>query len=112
MTVRGLDFIGWNGELYVIVRNTPLPSSLTLPSLRATTASSSSIPQHELNAEPKPAQLSVAIETRETIDLKELPPRRRLDCGTGVDLGGEGATWLERRDVPMDYDMPVGVTAE
>lgn len=26
-----------------------------------------------------------------------------------MDLGGEDAVWLERKDVPMDYDMPVTV---
>jgi hypothetical protein len=40
------------------------------------------------------------------VELKELPTRRRLDCGKGVDLGGEDAAWLERKDVPMDYEMP------
>ncbi|TFK63628.1 hypothetical protein BDN72DRAFT_902245 [Pluteus cervinus] len=40
------------------------------------------------------------------VELKELPARRRLDCGKGVDLGGEDAAWLERKDVPMDYEMP------
>ena len=40
------------------------------------------------------------------VDMKELPARRRLDCGKGVDLGSEDATWLERKDVPMDYEMP------
>ncbi|KAF8800399.1 hypothetical protein BYT27DRAFT_7175403 [Phlegmacium glaucopus] len=41
-----------------------------------------------------------------SLELKELPTRRRLDCGKGVDLGGEDAAWLERKDVPMDYEMP------
>ncbi|KAJ3912034.1 hypothetical protein F5877DRAFT_54605 [Lentinula edodes] len=40
------------------------------------------------------------------LELKELPPRRRLDCGKGVDLGTEDAAWLERKDVPMDYEEP------
>jgi len=40
------------------------------------------------------------------VELKELPTRRRLDCGKGVDLGGEDAAWLERKDVPMDYERP------
>lgn len=57
-----LDFVGWHGEHYVVLRN-------------------------------------------ESVELKELPARRRLDCGKGVDLGGEDATWLERKDVPMDYEM-------
>ncbi|EGN94620.1 hypothetical protein SERLA73DRAFT_114070 [Serpula lacrymans var. lacrymans S7.3] len=39
------------------------------------------------------------------VDLRELPARRRLDCGKGVDLGSEDAAWLERKDVPMDYEM-------
>jgi hypothetical protein len=38
-------------------------------------------------------------------ELKELPARRRLDCGIGVDLGGEDGCWLERKDVPIDYEM-------
>ena len=42
----------------------------------------------------------------DSVELKELPTRRRLDCGKGVDLGGEDAAWLERKDVPMDYEMP------
>ncbi|KAI0085541.1 hypothetical protein BDY19DRAFT_1094676 [Irpex rosettiformis] len=58
-----LDFVGWHGEHYVVVRN------------------------------------------EGSVELKELPARRRLDCGKGVDLGGEDATWLERKDVPMDYEM-------
>ncbi|KAI0282237.1 hypothetical protein BC826DRAFT_1065780 [Russula brevipes] len=35
----------------------------------------------------------------------ELPVRRRLDCGKGVDLGSDDAMWMERRDVPIDYEM-------
>jgi hypothetical protein len=38
-------------------------------------------------------------------ELKELPSRRRLDCGKGVNLGTDDAAWLERKDVPMDYEM-------
>lgn len=63
VTLPALDFVGWHGEHYVVVRG-------------------------------------------DTVDVKELPARRRLDCGKGVDLGGEDATWLERKDVPMDYEMP------
>ncbi|KAJ6554424.1 hypothetical protein B0H19DRAFT_1262788 [Mycena capillaripes] len=61
-----LDFLGWHGEHYVVVRNTD-----------------------------------------GGVELKELPCRRHLDCGKGVDLGGDDAAWLERKDVPMDYEMPV-----
>lgn len=59
-----LDFVGWHGEHYVVVRST------------------------------------------DKVELKELPARRRLDCGKGVDLGTEDAAWMERKDVPMDYEMP------
>lgn len=41
----------------------------------------------------------------EVVDLKELPTRKRLDCGQGVDLGDDGA-WLERKDVPVDWETP------
>ena len=64
--VPSVDFVGWHGEHYVVVRSGD----------------------------------------GEKLELKELPARRRLDCGKGVDLGGEDATWLERKDVPMDYEMP------
>lgn len=59
-----LDFVGWHGEHYVVVRM-----------------------------------------GKGVIELKDLPSRRRLDCGNGVDLGSEDAGWLERKDVPMDYEM-------
>ncbi|KAG5645140.1 hypothetical protein DXG03_006857 [Asterophora parasitica] len=61
-----VDFIGWHGEHYVVVRT----------------------------------------DAGRSVELKELPTRRRLDCGKGVDLGSGDAAWLERKDVPMDYEMP------
>ncbi|KAG7441240.1 uncharacterized protein BT62DRAFT_908730 [Guyanagaster necrorhizus] len=64
ISLPSLDFVGWHGEHYVVVRND------------------------------------------DGVELKELPTRRRLDCGKGVDLGGEDAAWLERKDVPMDYEIP------
>ena len=65
-----LDFLGWHGEHYVILRT-----------------------EH-------------GNDGYGGLELKELPTRRRLDCGKGVDLGGEDAALLERKDVPMDYEMP------
>ncbi|PSR73013.1 hypothetical protein PHLCEN_2v11117 [Hermanssonia centrifuga] len=62
-----VDFVGWHGEHYVVVRGGDFG---------------------------------------EKVEVKELPARRRLDCGKGVDLGSTDATWLERKDVPMDYEMP------
>jgi hypothetical protein len=61
-----LDFVGWHGEHYVVVRDE---------------------------------------KDKLMLELKELPARRRLDCGKGVDLGSEDACWLERKDVPIDYEM-------
>ncbi|KAL5518533.1 hypothetical protein ACEPAH_215 [Sanghuangporus vaninii] len=48
----------------------------------------------------------VVVRRKNGIDIKDLPTRRRLDCGTGVDLGGDDADWMERKDVPIDYEMP------
>ena len=70
-----IDFVGWHGEHYVVVRSDH--------------SSSSNDGYGNGN-----------------VELKELPTRRRLDCGKGVDLGSEDAAWLERKDVPMDYERP------
>jgi hypothetical protein len=51
----------------------------------------------------------VVVRNGSSVELKELPFRRRLDCGKGVDLGGEDAKWLERKDVPIDYEMDSGL---
>ncbi|KAF8154245.1 hypothetical protein B0H34DRAFT_661953 [Crassisporium funariophilum] len=72
--IPSLDFIGWHGEHYVVVRSEQDHCG------------------HGYGAG--------------SVELKELPTRRRLDCGKGVDLGGEDAAWLERKDVPMDYEIP------
>jgi hypothetical protein len=72
IAIPSLDFLGWHGEHYVVVRSDHVANSYG----------------------------------GESVELKELPTRRRLDCGKGVDLGGEDAAWLERKDVPMDYEMP------
>ena len=71
-TVPSLDFIGWHGEHYVVVRH--------------------SVPDGACG--------------RERVELKELPARRRLDCAKGGDFGGEDAAWMERKDLPMDYESP------
>lgn len=182
-TVKSLDFIGWNGELYVIVRNSqqgavatvtassgdlqvgsvgwapvqenendvragrasdgpgcsstigagvvaPLTSSRVTTNDRGHPVSTTSLQgrqqwAHRQSTPPPssctlspasstthlrpPLQLSQSSAERVlTVELKELPSRRRLDWGKGVDLGGEDAVWLEGKDVPMDYDMPVG----
>ncbi|KIK66352.1 hypothetical protein GYMLUDRAFT_239320 [Collybiopsis luxurians FD-317 M1] len=53
-----------------------------------------------------PTRSSCSQYAMPSVELKELPSRRRLDCGKGVDLGTEDAAWLERKDVPMDYEEP------
>jgi hypothetical protein len=37
----------------------------------------------------------------ESIKLREVPSRRQVDCGKGVDLGSEDAAWLEQKDVSI-----------
>ena len=77
MVLPSLDFLGWHGEHYVILRTTEQGCN-----------------NNNNN------------DGYGSLELKELPTRRRLDCGKGVDLGGGDAAWLERKDVPMDYEMP------
>jgi len=75
--ILSVDFIGWHGEHFVVVRS-----------------------------EGSNANGCGNWNRRPQVELKELPARRRLDCGKGVDLGSEDAMWLERKDVPMDYERP------
>ena len=63
VAVPWLDYFGWHGEHYIVVRSSDVG-----------------------------------------VEVVELPARRWQDCGRGVDLGGEDAAWLERKDVPMDYE--------
>ncbi|KAF5366720.1 hypothetical protein D9758_006467 [Tetrapyrgos nigripes] len=139
-----LDFLGWHGEHYVVVRNgsgmssgsgkgkelhphdsgfikpSPSPvmgshfSPFSYPSTHAH-GHGHGRPYPHIRPYPSPVPLSETAHCTPDssglcpgvhIDLKELPPRRRLDCGKGVDLGGEDAAWLERKDVPVDYEEP------
>ncbi|KAI0309909.1 hypothetical protein OF83DRAFT_1253057 [Amylostereum chailletii] len=79
LALPSVDYVGWHGEHYVVVRG------------------------------PREAVGAVLREDDERegakVELKELPIRRRLDCGKGVDLGSEDANWMERKDVPIDYEM-------
>ncbi|KAF7345249.1 hypothetical protein MSAN_01901500 [Mycena sanguinolenta] len=110
----GLDFLGWHGEHYVVVRRggavgfghapTPPPPTLHTPPLPHTHAHSHSPSPHPSSARAG----SCGVESVGEVELKELPCRKRLDCAKGVDLGGEDAAWLERKDVPMDYETPAG----
>ena len=79
VSVPSLDFLGWHGEHFVVVRSTGVAGA---------------------------QQAGLRELEQKVVEVKDLPSRRRLDCGNGVDLGGEDAAWLERKDVPMDYEVP------
>lgn len=79
ITIPSLDFVGWHGEHFVVVRG------------------------EAANAH---AQAQANLNDKLAVELKELPTRRRLDCGTGVDLGSDDGAWIERKDVPIDYETP------
>jgi hypothetical protein len=141
-----LDFLGWHGEHYVIVRTGSMDlgghvgtssgkrkesqdlSAMIKPSpspvMGSPHLSLSYAPTHvsgHVRSYPHVRPYPSPIPTSESVhcvpgnsglcqgvhvDLKELPSRRRLDCGKGVDLGGDDAAWLERKDVPVDYEEP------
>ena len=79
LAVPSVDYVGWNGEHFVVVRH-----------------------HHQSNA---PSGACGNAANGISVELKELPVRRRLDCGKGVDFGSEDAMWMERKDVPIDYEM-------
>ncbi|KXN82398.1 hypothetical protein AN958_02603 [Leucoagaricus sp. SymC.cos] len=85
-------------------------SSTSSPSSSPSSSSSSSSQAPLPSQTPSQSNVGQGQSQQQTtkLELKELPSRRRLDCGKGVDLGGDDAVWLERKDVPIDYDMPVG----
>ncbi|KAJ3988370.1 hypothetical protein F5890DRAFT_1492186 [Lentinula detonsa] len=134
-TLPTLDFVGWHREHYAVVRNTPtefsvIPSLVPVPSTSSCCVSTSihQSPSSTLvvstakrikapagqscldldcpNNSVAPSSSSGSLSEPAALELKELPSRRRLDCGKGVDLGTEDAAWLERKDVPMDYEEP------
>jgi len=77
LAVPSIDYVGWHGEHFVVVRHRHPVSPAVCGSLGGGAC----------------------------VVLKELPIRRRLDCGNGVDLGSDDAMWIERKDVPIDYEM-------
>ena len=81
LAVPSIDYVGWHGEHFVVVRHHPSNSSGACVAVGNAVSGVS-------------------------VELKELPVRRRLDCGKGVDLGSDDAMWMERKDVPIDYEMP------
>ena len=79
-----LDFVGWHGEHYVVVRHGGGGGG----------------------GHGGGGGGGGGGEGGGRVELKELPARRRLDCAKGVDFGGEDAAWMERKDLPMDYESP------
>ncbi|KAI9459875.1 hypothetical protein BJY52DRAFT_1264289 [Lactarius psammicola] len=80
LTVPSLDYVGWHGEHFVVRRC------------------------HHPGSPAVCAPLGGGVAGGACAELWELPVRRRLDCGNGVDLGSDDAMWIERKDVPIDYE--------
>jgi hypothetical protein len=87
LAVPSIDYVGWHGEHFVVVRHNHSHHHHSSTSGGA------------CNDKGDAAANGVCVE------IKELPVRRRLDCGKGVDLGSDDAMWMERKDVPIDYEM-------
>jgi hypothetical protein len=81
LAVPSLDYVGWHGEHFVVDRS-----------------------HHPGSSAMRDALGGAGVPGGACAELKELPVRRRLDCGTGVDLGTDDAMWIERKDVPIDYE--------
>jgi hypothetical protein len=88
LAVPSVDYVGWHGEHFVVVRHHQHRHHHHHHSGTSDACGIS----------PGDAASGVCVE------LKELPVRRRLDCGKGVDLGSDDAMWMERKDVPIDYE--------
>ncbi|KAH9976596.1 hypothetical protein BGW80DRAFT_1436025 [Lactifluus volemus] len=87
LAVPSIDYLGWHGEHFVVVRH-----------------------HHDSTISSSNSSSSVACGGMTSggtggVELRELPVRRRLDCGKGIDLGSDDAMWVERKDVPIDYEM-------
>ena len=87
LAVPSIDYVGWHGEHFVVVRHNHGHHNHSSASGGA------------CNDKGDATVNGVCVE------IKELPVRRRLDCGKGVDLGSDDAMWMERKDVPIDYEM-------
>ena len=115
VAVPSVDFLGWQGEHYVVVRRDP--SNTLHQTAHSHPHSYAHPPSHthsfHSHGNPGSGQGSTGggraqVPVDADVELKELPPRRRLDTGFGVDLGGPDGCWLERIDVPIDYELVGG----
>ncbi|KAI9450284.1 hypothetical protein F5148DRAFT_1277868 [Russula earlei] len=89
LAVPSIDYVGWHGEHFVVVRHHHRHHHNN---------------HHHSNASGTCGTMVGGAASGACVELKELPVRRRLDCGKGVDLGSEDAMWMERKDVPIDYE--------
>ena len=108
--VPGLDFLGWHGEHYVVVRRDSPNAHHSHSHSSSTQSHPTPHPtshEHSSSSQGASGRQSRVADTTQ-IELKELPPRRRLDTGFGVDLGGADGCWLERIDIPIDYELVGG----
>ena len=94
LAVPSIDYVGWHGEHFVVVRQNHNHHNHNHNHHHHASASGGAC-----NDKGDAATSEVCVE------IKELPVRRRLDCGKGVDLGSDDAMWMERKDVPIDYEM-------
>ena len=93
LAVPSIDYVGWHGEHFVVVRHNHHNHHPNQCNHHSSTSGGA------CNDKGDAAANEVGVE------IKELPVRRRLDCGKGVDLGSDDAMWMERKDVPIDYEM-------
>ena len=89
LAVPSIDYVGWHGEHFVVVRHNHHNHSH----------------HHSSTSGGACNDKSDTAANGACVEIKELPVRRRLDCGKGVDLGNNDAMWMERKDVPIDYEM-------
>ena len=94
LAVPSIDYVGWHGEHFVVVRHNHNHNH----HIRGHHHSSASGGACNDKGD-------AAANGGVCVEIKELPVRRRLDCGKGVDLGSDDAMWMERKDVPIDYEM-------
>jgi hypothetical protein len=95
LAVPSVDYVGWHGEHFVVVRHNHHHHGHHHHRHN----------HHHHSSASGACGIKGDAANGVCVELKELPVRRRLDCGKGVDLGGDDAMWMERKDVPIDYEM-------
>ncbi|KAH9993095.1 hypothetical protein BJV77DRAFT_1000192 [Russula vinacea] len=98
IAVPSVDYVGWHGEHFVVVRHNHNHNHHH--------HHHSHHPHHHHHSSASgTCGIKGDAKNGMCVELKELPVRRRLDCGKGVDLGSDDAMWMERKDVPIDYEI-------